>query len=592
MSSNVNSHGIGRALSIFVRDAGMWRTTFVVSLAMLSMVLEFFSISFIYPIVIFVVSGKDGIQAILERLPPEFSFVSYLLPDTLEGFLALLLSIFLLRQLVLVAIHFVQAKINAWAQVSISKSLFNGYQKMPYQDFVEESEADLLRNMTFLVHGAYTNGFTATIQLLADGIVAFGLVLVALIYASWPLYLTGMAIGGLIFCQQILFGRIFRKLGNDSKELCSEEIEVVSNMMASFKEMRVLNKASMFFSKFVHIQDRMKSNVSVFEFARRLPPVLIETIVFIGFAIVALITFSVNETKAEALGAIAVFGLIGFRGIPITNRIVHAINSLENCLPSLTILDEQRKLAQIWATDCQDKRIRSTDAKGDDFSVKFAGVCYTYPGSGRGVDNVTFSLPPKGLVCCVGQSGSGKSTIINLLIGLLEPNSGTIVIDDKYIGRIGYVPQSFFLLNRSIGHNIAFSYDDDLINYDRVAEALKLAGLHEFANIEQMTSTIGDNGVLLSGGQRQRMALARALYGDPDCLILDEPTSGLDTQTENQIFDTLSTLAENKLVIIITHQEKLATRASQIIQVVQGKAKLSDSFIEELPEQESFDKKI
>lgn len=560
-------------MAMYARDAGAVRISMLISLALVAMVLELFGISFIYALVMFAVEGQEGLPSISESGLGFAGAVDTFIPSSIEGLLLLLLALFVLRNLVLAAIHYVQAGINAWLQERISRQMFAGYQDMPYEHYVMQSEADLLRNTTALIHGSYANSFISGVQLVADGVVAIGLVCIAVFYAPWPVYISGLGIGLFLVIQQYLFQRIFRPLGEESASLCSEEIEIVSNMVSAFREMRILKKSDVFFERFADIQKRMKRNVRVFEFVRRLPPVTIETIVFIGFVATALIIFSAAETDAEALGTLAVFALIGFRGIPITNRLVQAVNTLENFGPALLILQEQRKAAESWTRQGLASQSRVKQPTASDAKIVFENVDFHYPQSGRGLKKVSFSLPEKGLVCCIGPSGSGKSTLINLMIGLLEPQSGEIFIKGNGRPQIGYVPQTFFLLKQSIAHNIAFTYDDSEINYVQAIAALKMAGLADFAEPQHIRQSVGEDGILLSGGQRQRLAIARALYNEADFLILDEPTSGLDRKTEDQIFDTLLSIAQGKLVIVITHQEKLADRATHLIQINDGVVK-------------------
>tara|TARA_B100001996_G_C18625265_1_gene579478 strand:- start:498 stop:1184 length:687 start_codon:yes stop_codon:yes gene_type:complete len=217
-------------------------------------------------------------------------------------------------------------------------------------------------------------------------------------------------------------------------------------------------------------------------------------------------------------------------------------------------------------------------------SLEVKNVVYAYPGTSKKIlDNVSFKISHKEIVGIVGESGVGKSTLIDLISGLLKPNEGEIIVDDLNIEenlfnwqkQIGYVPQDIYLLDDSIKANIAFGVNEKDINQESYKEALKLAQLENFINSlpKKDNTFVGDRGIRLSGGQRQRIGIARSLYFNPKVLIFDEPTSALDKANEQKIMDEVYSLSNDITVIIISHKISILKRCNKILSLADGNIK-------------------
>jgi ABC-type multidrug transport system fused ATPase/permease subunit len=255
----------------------------------------------------------------------------------------------------------------------------------------------------------------------------------------------------------------------------------------------------------------------------------------------------------------------------------------------------------------QPRVITSVNEQGDNQQLTFSNqielidVSYRYPNCQQtSLANIHLTVPEQSSLGIVGPTGSGKSTLINLMLGLIEPETGTIYIDNTVLNQdnieawqnnIGYVPQDIYLADRTIKENIAFEIDDNDIDEHAVHRAACSAHIHDFIQNELpkgYDTIVGERGIRLSGGQKQRLGIARALYYDPQVLVLDEATSALDPNTEKLVLDTIYTAAQNRTVILVTHRLASIHNCDKIIFMEQGQIKSAGTYNDLLNANETF----
>tara|TARA_B100000161_G_C33470087_1_gene377585 strand:- start:29 stop:892 length:864 start_codon:yes stop_codon:yes gene_type:complete len=237
--------------------------------------------------------------------------------------------------------------------------------------------------------------------------------------------------------------------------------------------------------------------------------------------------------------------------------------------------------------------------------ISLKNICYSYPNASRtALKNINLNIFVKNTIGLVGATGSGKTTIVDIILGLLEAQKGTLEIDGKIINKqnskswqrsIGYVPQHIYLSDDTIAANIAFGQEPKDIHDEEIQKVSKIANLHEFVMNElpnQYQTTIGERGVRLSGGQRQRIGIARALYFNPQVLILDEATSALDNLTEKQVMDAVNNLSKHKTIIMIAHRLSTVKNCDRIFLFEKGELKNEGTFEELINKNENFKKSV
>jgi ABC-type multidrug transport system fused ATPase/permease subunit len=311
-------------------------------------------------------------------------------------------------------------------------------------------------------------------------------------------------------------------------------------------------------------------------FFLELPKIFVE-IVFI-FCIL-LLTFFFKIFNFENISLISILGLFAvaaFRTIPSVNRILNAKQTIKFLLPSLNNLKDDLNNEKINAEFINSATSKLNKKLLFENSIDINNVSYKYPNTNKDVlTNISFSIKKNEYVGIVGQSGSGKSTLLDLIMGLIIPHKGQILIDKVNINtnliswqnRVGYVPQSVFLIDDSIKNNITFGYNSESVDSNQLIDVCKKAQIYDFINSldKKFETNVGEKGIKLSGGQIQRLGIARALFSNPDIIIFDEATSSLDLKTENEFLEGLELLRGKVTIIFVSHRKLSLKYCNKII---------------------------
>ena len=318
-----------------------------------------------------------------------------------------------------------------------------------------------------------------------------------------------------------------------------------------------------------------------------LPRFAVEAIAFGGMIIVVLYLMSQEGNFANIVPIVVLYAFAGYRLLPALQSIYTDLTALRFVGPTVDgIYDDLKSLKKVIH---KDENISLSLKK----SITLSNISYNYPNAKKtALKNISFEIPARETVAIVGATGSGKTTVVDIILGLIEAQEGILKIDDKTITRdnraswqqsIGYVPQQIYLSDDTIAGNIAFGLNDpNKINQKAVEKAAKIANLHEFIINElphKYNTTVGERGIRLSGGQRQRIGIARALYHNPQVLILDEATSALDNLTEQAVMDAVYNLSNNNITIImIAHRLSTVKNCDTIFLLEKGELKGQGSF--------------
>jgi ABC-type bacteriocin/lantibiotic exporter with double-glycine peptidase domain len=269
-----------------------------------------------------------------------------------------------------------------------------------------------------------------------------------------------------------------------------------------------------------------------------------------------------NESTISILGTIGIFFLSALKIIPSVNKILIALQSIRYSETAVISLSDDIKVFQDQKIPSKEN-IKSQKLNFEN-NIIFKNIGFKFTSDSEEIlKNINFEIKKNEFIAIVGKTGSGKTTFLNLLMGLLEPTSGQITVDDrdiyndveKWRSNLGFVPQNINLLDDSLKKNIAYGLVDNLISEVKIKKSIELSQLSTFLenSKEQLDRSIGESGIKISGGQKQRIAIARALYNSPEILIFDEPTSSLDPVTTSKLFDTLKKLNNEKTIILVSH---------------------------------------
>lgn len=332
------------------------------------------------------------------------------------------------------------------------------------------------------------------------------------------------------------------------------------------KDVKVLNREE-FFVRNYYETGKIGANVARnYAVLNNTPRLLIETIFIVSMLSYIAIYINGGGDVSEMMTTIATFGVAAIRVLPSVNRINTYITEIAYTTPSLNFVYEN--LQQGMKTDAMLAERRANSQKEKlklDDKIELNHISFHYPDSDKNIFTDAHMVVPRGKsVGIMGSSGAGKSTIVDILLGLLHAQEGQITCDgvdifknyESWLAQIGYIPQSIYLIDESIRDNIAFGIDADKIDEKRIWEVLEEAQLKEFIEElpEGLDTTIGDRGIRLSGGQRQRIGIARALYHDPEILVFDEATSALDNETEAAVMEAVNSFHGKKTMVIIAHR--------------------------------------
>jgi len=458
-------------------------------------------------------------------------------------------------------VSYLQLNFTNMLEVSIGKRLIEAYLSQPYSWFLTRHSADLGRTILSEVNQIIGLGFQPFITLIVNSLLTISLLTLLIIFDPKITLIVGLSIS-LAYVLIFYFVRNYLNRSGKQRLFYNQlRFTLVSDVFGAAKEVKIGGLEQGYvknFSNSAKIFARSQVSANIIS---QLPRYLLETITFGGVILILLYTIAKTGSLNEALPIISLFVFAGYRLMPTIQQIYSSTTQLTYGGPVLNKIYHDIKTFEPL-NENQDMSILPFNK-----AITLNNTYYTYPNSKQTVlKDINLTIPTKSSVGFVGATGSGKTTTADIILGLLEPQKGTLEVDGKVITKlnlrswqksIGYVPQHIYLSDDTIAANIAFGVEPKDINQDMVEKAAKIASLHEFVINKlpkQYQTTVGERGVRLSGGQRQRIGIARALYHNPKVLILDEATNALDAQTEQIVIDAINNLNKDITKIIIAHR--------------------------------------
>ncbi len=469
-------------------------------------------------------------------------------------------------------------------QFRTSERMMKNYLRRGYEFYLNADTAVVQRSITSDVNNMYAL-ILALLTLMSDAIVFVFLVTFCFLQdPMMTILIAGVLLLLLVLIKKVL-KPILHKAGEDNQNYYSGLFKWISQTVQGIKEVKISCKEQYFVSEYVKCGKGYVDAVQKYSLFNQVPKLLIETICvicMIGYMMFMILTGVNSEDMLTTLTAFAAAALVL---LPCVNRVNNQINNISYFEPffmgvSDNLQDEINgtKVDMSYATD-NDEKLPITE------QIELKDIVYAYPNTEKLIfDKADLTIPVGASVGIVGTSGAGKSTVVDILLGLLEVKSGQILADGQdvktkyraWLKNIGYIPQMIFMLDDTIRKNVAFGVPEDKIDEERLWEVLKEAQLDEFIKTlpEGLDTGIGERGIRLSGGQRQRIGIARALYNNPEVLILDEATSALDNDTEAAIMESINRLHGKKTLIIIAHRLQTIEKCDMVYRVENGKAEL------------------
>jgi ABC-type multidrug transport system fused ATPase/permease subunit len=445
---------------------------------------------------------------------------------------------------------------------AISMRLFEKYLRQHYAFFLNVNSAELIRGIND-VNTFVTEVLIHFLNLVSGSIISVSIIILLIILNPLLAVIISSVLG---FSYIIIFSLVRKFLiqkGREKNKFNTLRYKYFNEAFGGIKDIKILGKEKAFLDFFSYSSMKFSMYDAISNIVNDMPKYLIETIALGGMLSVIIIMIHTGAKIDEFLPMLTVYAFGAYRLLPLLQKMFRAVASIRYNFPIVENL--YRDFNELPSGNA----LVDENVPRMDFSehIKLENITFSYPNNGKIIiNNQNILINHNTSIALVGPTGCGKTTLADIILCLLEPQTGNIFIDDRQINEknkpnwqknLGYVPQSIFLTDDTIRSNIAFGINSNDINDEAVINAAKMANIHEFIMNEldnNYNAVIGERGIRLSGGQRQRIGIARALYHDPSVLILDEATSALDTLTEIAIMDAIKYLSHKKTIIMIAHR--------------------------------------
>ena len=499
--------------------------------------------------------------------------------DFLSAMAIGIMVIFVVKNIYLIIEKYAIYTFSYNVQMKISTGLLKAYVSEPYTFHLNKNISVLQRSVQE-DSDLFTKAIIHFMELVVEVMVciALGIYLFDVSHS-----ITVIVVGLLIICVGVFTSisrKFARELGKDAQGYKAKLYQWMNQSLGGIKEVKVLNREMFFINSYSGYFKKYVKGLKISRLIGVIPKYIVEMVSIVGLllALIVKINYGQSEDLATFVPQLSSFAVAAFRLLPSIGRINEHVTGIMYAAPSIELVYHDLKEVQ----DIKNLESCEEGVLELEKEIVIKDVCYHYPDSDENVINyANFTIKKGQTVALIGESGAGKTTMADIILGVLTPQYGKIKADGVNIFKnmdiwhhgIGYIPQTIYLSDDTIRNNVAFGVEEDQIDDSAVESALKKAQLWNFVEglVDGLETFVGDRGVRLSGGQRQRIGIARALYHDPEILILDEATSALDNDTEAAVMEAIENLHGEKTMIIIAHRLTTIRNADMIYEVVDGK---------------------
>ena len=570
MKSNIR-----KIRKIFTKDQRK-KTVNIVFLLIIAALLEMFSIGLIVPLIGILISGslKDSLF-----FDTSYNFIENFSSEELIVYGMLFMAIvYVIKAIYLVVITFYQSDYIYDIQQSISSRLVEMYIKAPYTFHLQNNPSKLINTVINEVNLFSINVTVPLNIILSEFFVVIGLLFLLFFYEP----LGALIVFTFLIITSVSFYAFMRKKiaswGELRQVYDERRLKSIQEVLHGSKEIRIFGREEWFTGVFFKNNFGSARIQSIQRSFLQLPRLVIEVLAIISLLLLIFVMVLKGVNTDQMMMIVGLFAAISFRIAPSVNKVLvsfqemrYASSIVDKIYSELVARDKSKTLIKRPAKQNIEKISFSK-------SLNFNGVKYRYPSSDKPtLNNLNLSINSGEFIGVIGESGSGKTTFLNLILGLIEPIKGTIKVDGLNVHsnvkgwqlNIGYVPQSVYLIDDSIRNNIAFGISPDKIDNNLLQEAIKMSRLESFVSKSDngVDFVVGDRGNNLSGGQAQRVGIARALYHQPTILVLDEATSSLDGSTEKLIIDTIKNLKGKMTIVFVTHKMSAISSCDRVFEI-------------------------
>ena len=558
----IKYYGQGKALKL---------SNFII-LSIIAGLLELVGIALIYPFILLIINPSNQL---LQKIP-FINANNNINTGLIIGFIAIL--IFISKNIFMIFVQYIQNKFVSDWKKDITSKFMEYYIFAPYKEIMTTSQTDKLYNIEVICNIAVDGFIMRGLNLLTNAVIIT--MILGLLFIKFPI----PAISTLIFVITTMYiqNKFFKKrttlLANTMTEKCRQYKQSVMENINNIKELKILSAEQYFYEKYLATENDYRKVQTLQGFYNAIPPYIIEMLTVASLLILAsILSFQNSGNNSSLIASLAIVIASMFRIAPALNSIQSSIININSTRDFVKKINEEYERCNL----SNFKYFNSSINEKINFTQKISlkNINFSYTPSKQIIKNVSIDIHKGDFIGIIGLSGAGKSTLADIITGLLPADSGEIIVDNIKLTQenfsklrhiIGYVPQQINILDKTIKENIAWGCEK--IDEQGVIKALKAAQIYnvieEYPNGINANIIIGSNG--LSQGQKQRLAIARALYRDPEIIILDEATSSLDVQVENEITEMLKNISKSKTIIAIAHRLSTLKACNKLIYMKDG----------------------
>lgn len=551
------------------------RGLLLLALMTIGMLLETLSIGLVIPAITLMMQGD-----IVERYPGIAPVLSLLGKPTQAGLISAamlgLVAVYLVKNIFLAFLIWRQTHFSFDVQANISQRLFTIYLRQPYTFHLQRNSAELLHNVTGEV-GLFTMVITSALLLITELLVLVGIAVLLLLVEPLGAVIVFVVLGSAALGFHKMTRERISRWGVERQLHDGMRVQHLQQGLGGAKDVKLLGREKDFLAQF-HAHTIKSARVWKLQGTlQHLPRLIFELLGVMGLVILVLCMLSQGYNMTSIVPTLGLFAAAAFRLMPSVNRVLFSVQALRYRLPVVNKLYEELNLISPEPANQQ-----TSDSEVFKNELCLIDVTYHYPASTLlALDGISINIRNGESVGFIGASGSGKSTMVDVILGLLAPSAGRVEVDGHDIqqrlrqwqDQIGYVPQSIYLTDDTLRRNVAFGLSNEQIDDLAVQRAIKAAQLEDYVSTLPigLETVVGERGVRLSGGQRQRIGIARALYHDPPILVLDEATSSLDGITEKGVMEAVTALKGSKTIIVVAHRLSTVANCDRLFVLERGR---------------------
>ena len=459
----------------------------------------------------------------------------------------------------------------------VGERLLARYLATDYLFHARRRSASLIEPLARATDIAYELGAASAVNIFAEVVIIAALAAVLMVSAPPVTLVTVGIVLAIVVVSIVLMRRTSMAIGEREREFYQQQLHVLQQSLGAIKDMKVTGRQRFFEERFRHVKRELGMTKQRRAWTASAARLGVEAALILCMLLVVFLVMRQDQQGGQVVSVLALFAYTGFRVVPSANRIMLNIGYLREAHPWIRSVDDDLRHVRVSAS-----REMTHDRPMLEDRLVCDHVSYRYEeGEPLALHDISFTIQKGQSVGIVGPTGAGKSTLVDVLLGLLPPTSGRVVIDGETLDgherewqrRIGYVSQDVYLLDDTLRRNVAFGVPDSAIDEARLGRAIEQARLDEVvaALPQKLDTMVGEDGVRLSGGQRQRVAIARALYHDPPVLFFDEATAALDNQTEREVTEAIASVRGTRTVVAIAHRLSTVKSCDQLIYLRDGK---------------------